>query len=169
MKVFGVTFMAVICSVSGVKAAGPRPAPYTAVEIDRFVPVRGVAFPPDYQSALVEDIAREISLAFETVMIVRQGDAMPYGHAVLRIAGIVTQFKPGNRAKRQFIGLGAGATVVDAQIRFSDAATGQVLLTHEAKGVTWTGIAGGDSRDAANSLARKVAKLCKAGHLIGPG
>lgn len=46
MKVFGVTFMAVICSVSGVKAAGPRPAPYTAVEIDRFVPVRGVAFPP---------------------------------------------------------------------------------------------------------------------------
>jgi hypothetical protein len=114
----------------------------------------------------VEDIAHEVSLAFETVIITRQADTAPYGHAVLRISGTVTNFKPGNRRKRQVIGLGAGATVVEAQVKFSDAATGRVLLNRQVKGVTWTGIAGGDSKSAGESLARKIAKLCNTARLI---
>lgn len=64
------------------------------------------------------------------------------------------------------IGLGAGATVVEAQVKFSDAATGRVLLNRQVKGVTWTGIAGGDSKSAGESLARKIAKLCNTARLI---
>ncbi|MGA2877734.1 MAG: DUF4410 domain-containing protein [Bryobacteraceae bacterium] len=165
MKVFFAVLAAILYAVSGLHAGGP-PTPYTAVEIDKFVAAHDVAFPADSQSALVEDIAREVSLAFQTVIVVRQGEAVPYGHQVLRISGTVTKFKPGNRAKRQLIGLGAGATVVEAQVMLTDVATGQVLLSRDAKGVTWTGIAGGDSKSAVDSLARKIAKFCNSNHLV---
>jgi hypothetical protein len=166
MKAFITALTAILCVSSYLSAAEPLPAPYTAVEIDRFVAAAGVEFPADYQSALVEDIAREVSLAFPSVIIVRQGEALPSGHAVLRISGTVIEFKPGNRAKRQLIGMGAGATVVEALVWFLDAATGQVLLSRGAKGVTRGGIAGGDSRGAADGLAKKIAKFCNASHLV---
>jgi hypothetical protein len=153
-------------AVSFLHAARQLPAPYTAVEVDRLVAVPGVAFPTDYQGALADDMAREISLAFPAVIIVRQGDPAPYGHALLRVSGLVTRFQPGNRMKRNLIGLGAGATVVETQVWFIDAATGQVLLNRQIKGVTWTGIGGGDSKSAGDSVAKKLTKFCNAAHLV---
>jgi len=161
-----VRFAAILFASSSLLAAAERPAPYTAVEVDPFVADRGSAFPADYQSALVEDIAREISLTFPTVIILRASDGFPYGHTLLRISGTVTRFKPGDRLKRSMIGFGAGATVVQAQVRFSDATTHQVIMIRQVEGITWTGIAGGDSQAAGESLARKLAKLCSAAHLV---
>jgi hypothetical protein len=167
MKTRMVALAAVVCAaISSLNAARQLPAPYTAVKIDRFVAAPGVAFPGDYQSALAEDLAREVSVAFPAVIILRAGDATPYGQAVLHISGLVTRFKPGNRMKRQLIGFGAGATVVEARVWLIDDATGQVVLNRQIKGLTWTGIAGGDSRTAGESLAKKIAKLCNAGHLV---
>lgn len=139
---------------------------FTAVEVDKFVAARGVAFPADYQAALADDLAREISIAFPTVIIVHQGEPAPYRHALLRISGVVTRFKPGSQIKRHVIGFGAGATVVETQVWFLDAASGEVLLNREVKGVTWTGIGGGDSQAAGESLAKKVAKLCSSAHVV---
>lgn len=161
-----VGLVALISTVFTLKAAERSPGPYSAVEVDGFVGQRGIAFPTDYQTALAQDIAREISLAFPTVLIVRQGDPAPDGHAVLRIAGVVTRFKPGNRAKRSLIGFGAGATVVRAQVWFIDGATGQVLVSREAQGTTWNGTGGGDSQEGGGSLAKKLAKYCNSAHLV---
>jgi hypothetical protein len=146
MKLRSVALLAIISA--SVPCSAPAAAPYTAIGVDIFAADNGVAFPPDRQTALVEDIAREASIAFQTVIILRQGDPTPNGHAVLRISGTVTRFKPG-----------AGATVVQAQVRFADAATGQVLMIRKVQGITWTGI--GDS------LAKKIVKLCNAAHLVG--
>ncbi len=144
---------ALLCILgAGRKASAQPPALYSAVEVDRFVAARNVTFPPDYQSALVDDIAREVSLIFETVIILRQGDTAPSGHPVLRISGTVVQFKPGNRTKRSLLGFAGGADV-EALVNFSDAATGQVLLSREING-------GG------GSLAKKIAKLCNSAHLV---
>ena len=172
MKLRSIALVVIICaSVSRPAAAAQSPArytlPYTAIEVDIFVADHGVAFPADYQSALVENIAREASIAYQTVIILSEGDPTPNGHAVLRISGTVTRFKPGNRAKRYLIGFGAGATVIEAQVRFADAATGQVLMIRKVQGTTWTGIAGGDSQGADDSLAKKIVKLCNAAHLVG--
>jgi len=130
-----------------------EPAPYSAVEVDPFVADQDIAFPADYQKALVENIAREISLAFETVIIVRQGDPPPFGHAVLRISGTVFRFQPANPVKRSLIGFGAGGTTLQARVRFADASTGQVLLIREAKG-------------ASESVAKKIVKFCFTSHLL---
>jgi hypothetical protein len=112
-------------------AAAQSPAPYSAVEVDPFLADRG--------SALVEDIAREISVVFKTVIILRQGDAVPFGHAVLRISGTVVRFKLANKFQ--------------VQVRFADASTGQVLLIRKLQG-------------ASKSIGRKIAKLCAAHHFI---
>jgi hypothetical protein len=84
----------------------------------------------------------------------------------MRISGVITRFKPGSKIKRQLIGLGAGATVVEARVWFIDAATGEVLLNRTVKGVTWSGIAGGDARSTGNSLAKKIARFCNVGRLV---
>lgn len=157
---------ALACVASSLYAAHQPEGPYTAIEVDPFTPIPGVAFPADYQTGLADDIAREASLQFRTAIIVRLGQEPPVSYRVLRIAGVVTRFKPGNRAKRYLIGFGAGATVVEAEVELIDAGTGQVLLRREMKGVTWTGVAGGDSKAAGESLARKIAKLCNSAHLI---
>jgi hypothetical protein len=134
-------------------AAGPLPPLYTAVEVDPFVAQPGVDLPAGYQSALAEDIAREISVEFKTVIIVRPGEPVPDGHALLRISGAVTRFKPGSPEKRYLIGFGAGATAVEAQVWFTDGTTRRVLLGRLVRG---TG----------TSLARKIEKICNAEHLV---
>ncbi len=161
MQIRPLALAAVCAAIFATSAAGQSPAPYSAVEVDPFVADRGVAFPADYQSALVEDIARETSVVFKTAIILREGDAAPFGHAVLRISGTVMKFKPGNKAKRSLIGLSAGATIVQAQVRLADASTGQVLLIREVKGRI-------DSQGAGESIGRKIAKLCEANHFVEP-
>jgi hypothetical protein len=160
MKIRVVALAAVIfTAVFEPNAAGQSPAPYSAVEVDPFVADRTVAFPVQDQKALVEDIARETSVIFKTAIILREGDAAPFGHAVLRISGTVVRFKPGNSAKRPLLGFGSGATSVQAQVRFADASSGQVLLIRELKG-------GIDSQGATGSIGRKIAKLCDANHFV---
>ena len=157
--------IAMLCALAaGLPAAGPPPPVYSAVEVDRFVPRPGMAFPADYQNALADDTAREISLAFPTVLIVRQGQPAPYGHALLRISGVVSRFKPGGGAKRLWLGLGAGTAFLEAQICFIDGSTGQVLFNRQFKGILRI-IPGGDSQTA-DSVARKIAKLCNTSHLV---
>lgn len=132
-------------------AFGQSPAPYSAIEVDPFVADRGVTFPLDYQKALVEDIAREASVVFKTAIILRQGDATPFGHAVLRISGTIIRF--GMSAKGLLPGFGSNTINVRAQVRFADASSGQVLLIRQVKGTI-------DPRKAGDSFARQIAKLC---------
>ncbi len=160
MKIRTLALVTVIyAAVPGPSAAGQSPAPYSAVEVDPFVADRGVAFPVDYQKALVEDIARETSVVFKTAILLREGDPAPFGHAVLRISGTVIRFKPGSNLKRSLLDFSAGATIAQAQVRFADASTGQVLLIREVKG-------GIDSQGAGDSMGRKIAKLCDSNHFV---
>lgn len=154
-----------LCSVlcAGLNAA-QLPAPYTAVEVDRFVAAPGVAFPADDQDALAGDTAREISLAFPTVLIVRQGQPAPYGHALLRISGVVSRFKPGGGPKRLWLGFGAASAFLEAHIWFIDASTGQVLFNRQVKGVTRI-VQSRDSQPG-DDVARKIAKFCNSTHLV---
>jgi hypothetical protein len=147
-------------------AADRPPSSYAAAEVDRFVADRGVLFPADYQTALVDDIAREITVAFQNVVIFHQGETPPDPRAVLRISGTITRFEPGSKAKRVLVGFGAGAATLQAQVRFGDAATGQVLLITAVRGTTWTALPAPGSHQPTDNLAKKIVKLTKANHLF---
>jgi hypothetical protein len=148
MQIRIIVLAAVFCAT----AFGQSPAPYSAIEVDPFVADRSVPFPMDYQKALVEDIAREASVVFKTAIILRQGDAPPFGHAVLRISGTVIGFKSGSSAKALLPGFGSSGISVRAQVRFADASSGQVLLIRQVKGTI--------DPKGADSFARQIAKLC---------
>lgn len=128
------------------------------MEIDRFGVENGVTFPLDHQITLVEEIIHETKRAFKSVEIVREGEPLPNRKTVLRIIGNVSKFKAGSRAKRYLIGFGAGSMVLKAQVKFVDAASGQLLLDREVKGLTWIGILGGSER-AGEGLAKKIVAL----------
>jgi hypothetical protein len=131
--------------------ASQLPTTYATVEVDRFVADKGVAVPAGYQDALADDIARELSVEFPTVMILHETDIVPNGQPVVRISGTVTQFQPASRAKKllnRFSG-----TVVTVQVRFADAATGRVLTIRQFQG-------------AGDSLGRRIAKFCEREQLV---
>jgi hypothetical protein len=155
-----------LCAACALPAMGQQRTPYAALEIDRFVAESGVDFPVDYQIGVVEDLVRVTKRAFKSVEILREGEPLPQGNPVLRITGQITRFKPGNRAKRYLIGFGAGATVVKAHVKFTDAASGQVVLERDLQGITWMGMAGGGSEGAGDRLAKKIVELARSSHLL---
>jgi len=143
---------AIFCVCVLVQAQGV----YSAVEVDRFSAPRNIAFPPEAQAALADDIARELSVEFPAILIVRPGEAAPQGHAMLRISGVVTRYDPG---KKRF---GLGGPAIQALVTLLDASTEKVLLNREMEGRV---IIGG-SGDAGESLAKKIVKICNAAHLV---
>jgi len=128
---------------------------YTAVEVDRFSAPHNVAFPVNAQEALAEEIAREISVEFPTVLIVRQGETAPEHQALLRISGVVTRY---DTTKKRF---GLGGPMIEVLVTFLDAFSEKVLLNRELQGKVMIG-----SGDAGESLAKKIAKTCNAAHLL---
>lgn len=127
-------------------------ARFTAVEVDPFASDKAIALPAGYQTALADSIARELSVEFSTILILRQGEPAPDGQRVLRISGTVVRFKPANSAKKLLTGFGGGA-VVAAGVRFDDEAAKRVLTI-------------GEFQAAPDGLGKKIAKFCKSEHLL---
>lgn len=145
-----------LCTIFCVSFLAPAQGLYTAVEVDRFSAPREVAFPADAQYALVEEIAREISVEFPTVLIVRQGESAPEHHAILRISGVVIRYE----AARKRLGLGGPA--IGALVTFLDASTDKVLLNRELEGRAGLGGSGSPGE----SLAKKIVKTCNSAHFV---
>jgi hypothetical protein len=78
----------------------------------------------------------------------------------LVIDGEVTRFVEGNAALRAIVGLGAGSSYFDANVRFIDGGTGTVLGTMNADKNSWVlggGLAAGQTVEAfMNGAAEKV-------------
>ena len=154
-----------LLGLCAIVAAQPRTF-YPAVEIDRFVAERGIQFPPDYQITLIESMIRQSKRKFKTTEIIREGETIPEGKRVLRIAGTIIEFKPGSRKKRYFVGLGLGRTVVRANVKLTDVASGELLVEFNASGILVAGFAGGNSEDAGDHLAEKIMKIAKTEHVL---
>jgi Domain of unknown function (DUF4410) len=81
--------------------------------------------------------------------------ATPDAH-LLRLTGLITNYNPGNRAKRHF-GVGAaGAAEIDSKVSFVDATTGHTLMSQDLRAVLAVGFFGGKSEDAVKGYARRV-------------
>lgn len=132
-------------------------AHYAAVEVNRFDAAPTLSFPPDYQILMMESLVKEIHFLSKKIEVVREGEPLPENKPTLRITGVVSGFKPGNRTKRALIGLGAGTTSIEVQVKFTDAKTNQVVLERTFKARTWSGIAGGNSTDSAEGIGFKIA------------
>ncbi len=62
---------------------------------------------------------------------------------------------------RYFVGFGTGKTKIIADVKFSDAATGEIIHQQTVDGeVTW-GVFGGDSDGAKSGLADEIIRVMK--------
>jgi hypothetical protein len=135
---------------------------YRTVEVIPFDSKEGVLFPPDFHVRLTEELVSELLGSKRFAQVLREGET-PNGDAgpMLKLAGTVTEFKKGSQMKRYMIGFGAGKTKIKASIKFTDAATGEVVFEDDVDGKVIMGFAGGDSMGAAHGLAKEVAKVAK--------
>ena len=131
------------------------------VQINRFDVQSGVDFPPDYQLTIVEDLNKELAKIKDVKQVLREGEAMPQELPVLLVTGTITKYKKGNQAERYLVGFGAGATVINAHIKYYDATTKELLLEQDVDGKVVMGLMGGKSEGANNGLAKEIAKDVK--------
>ena len=71
---------------------------------------------------------------------------------VLLMQGTITSYDEGSRAKRYWIGLGAGKAYCTIQIIFINKATGEELSRTNFEGKLYMGLYGGDSIEAVDAV-----------------
>ena len=119
------------------------------------------------QSELVRQL-RATGL-FGKVVNLSETEFKPGSERALRLEGTITRLAPGSRALRYWVGFGAGRSKAQAEMRFVDAQSGQVVMVTADRRVAAYGVFGGDSEDhlkesfgdMARDLAKFLARLAK--------
>ena len=153
-----------------IAAFGQAPAKqvYKAIEVERFTVRQGVEFSDKDLDELMKATVNNFraSNRFDSVSgpgEAAAGEAMPK----LKVSGEITKFVKGSQAARYLVGFGAGKTKIVADIKLTDAATGEVVFNQSVDGdVTW-GLFGGDSDKAKGGVADEIIREMKKRGLAG--
>ena len=119
------------------------------------------AMPAFFQSELVRHL-RATGL-FGKVVNLGETEFKPGSERALRLDGTITRLAPGSRALRYLVGFGAGRSKAQAEMRFVDVQSGQVVMVTADRRVAAYGVFGGDSEDhlkeSFGDMARDLAKF----------
>lgn len=143
--------------------------PYKAIVFERFTVRQGVEEFGDKEldqlmSAAVKNFTK--SNRFDNVALATDAPAEVAGPK-LKISGEITKYVKGSQAARYLVGFGAGKTKIMADIKMTDADTGEVVFNQVVDGdVTW-GVFGGDSDDAKGGVADELIREMKKRGLAG--
>jgi len=138
---------------------------YNVIQVEAFAIQEGVDFPVELLLPLQDEIAKQLRESKEFLEVLAAGGVPTNADTpVLRLAGTLTHFKPGSRAKRYFGGYGAGSTEIFAHLTFIDRATGQTILSENVRAILAGGFLGGASSDVTKQFARQIVDTTK---LIG--
>lgn len=153
-------------AAQGKKAAvadnNPDRGKYQIAEVASFTAQSDVKMTPEELKALTDTVVKELQDTKKFKQVVREGEAPSDASApAMKITGTVVKYKAGSRAKRYFVGFGAGKTKVIATVRFIDKETGRVLREFTADGDVFMGVFGGSSGGAKSELAGQIAKVVK--------
>jgi len=140
---------------------------YRTVEVGGFTVEKGVELPPEFATALPQEIVAQLqeSKVFAKVSAISDTTAAtPASSApVMRMTGIVTAFHEGSRKGRYFGGaFNPGAnTQIYAYVRFTDAATNALITETEVVGTMAGGLFGGDSKKVVHEFAKSLVDTTK--------
>jgi len=134
---------------------------YRDIEVVAFDVKDGVTFPANYLSTLTEELVSQLVGVKKFGRVVRGAEPPADLDLAIRVTGTITEFKAGSRAKRYFVGFGAGQTKITAHVRFLDRATNAVLFEDDVDGRVAMGGFGGESIGATRGLAKELAKVAK--------
>jgi len=140
----------------------PDKGKYQNVVVVPFTAQEDVKIKPEQLKAINDAVVVELQKTKKFKQVLREGETPADASLpTLKITGMVVKFKEGSRAKRYFIGFGAGKSKVIANVKYIDAETDKVLVEHTSDGDVFMGIFGGDSGGAKSELAEDIAKFAK--------
>ncbi|MGB7923051.1 MAG: DUF4410 domain-containing protein [Pyrinomonadaceae bacterium] len=135
---------------------------YQNIEIAAFDVKEGIDFPADYMSGMMNEIVSELQGLKKFKQVTRTGETLADPSApTLQLSGTVTKYKAGSRAKRYFVGFGAGKTKVVAHVKFIDKATGNVVFERDVDGKVAIGLFGGESKTSLRDVGKEIAEVTK--------
>lgn len=144
---------------------------YTVLEISNFLVKSDEEVPPDHLYAAFRDIASELEKETKFPIFVTNYTRGPsarwkesgagIAESTLVLSGVITRYQRGSRAKRYFVGFGAGKTRIYCLFRLVDKATGEVILERMENGSISIGLFGGGSAGAMEELAGDIANAIK--------
>jgi hypothetical protein len=130
---------------------------FEALELE-FVPVESAKMKPDDVSNITEEITKRLKPTdFREIRPTRTQTS----DKTLLLTVRVRNFERGSRAQRYAIGYGAGQTILDGDLIFSDKETGKVLYTHRMSYETTRGFLGGASYKGAAENIVKIIQVKK--------
>jgi len=130
---------------------------FDTIEVDLFENQKDSQFPAEYLAPLQKEIVKQLvnAKAFREVVMAGQAPATPNAR-VLRLTGLITNYKPGSRAVR-YMGLGGvGAAEIDSKVSFVDSSTREALMSQDLRALLTGGAFGGKSEDAVKDYARQI-------------
>jgi len=130
---------------------------FEALELE-FVPVQRAKMKPDDVSGITEEITKRLKPTdFREIRPARTQTS----DKTLLLTIRVRNFERGSRAQRYAIGYGAGQTILDGDLIFSDKETGKVLYTHRMSYETIGGFLSGASYKGAAEHIVKIIQVKK--------
>jgi hypothetical protein len=139
---------------------GQAAGPYGTVEIEKFTVASGVEFPENDMNELMSYMVTHFnrSRRFESVFLSTDAASQTAPARRVKIAGTVSKYAKGNRAARYLIGLGAGRTKLVADVKVTDAETGNLLFEQKVDGHVYGGLFGGETDAAKSGVASEIIK-----------
>lgn len=142
--------------------AGQHKDRFRNIEVAPFEVKEGVDFPREWLNLMTEQMMLQLKDTGKFKQILRPGETpAEAAEPVLKLSGTVITYKAGSRAKRYWVGFGAGKTVIKAHIKVVDRATGELLFEDDVDGKVVMGVFGGESEGATRGLAKEIAAKTK--------
>jgi uncharacterized protein DUF4410 len=149
-------------TIAGGQQKGSLKNQYQNIEVATFDIKEDAKFPADSLNAMMDEIVKELQDLKKFKQVLRPGETPTDSAApTLQLVGAVTKYQAGSRAKRYFIGFGAGKTKIVAHVKFVDKATGNALFEKDVDGKVVIGIFGGDSKTSFRDVGKEVAEVAK--------
>ena len=146
---------ATVWSTVGLSAQG-KPV----IVVQPFTAASGVELPYDLkllQPQLVADLKVQIGKEFD---VVSEPPTAPQG-SVYTLNGEITDWRPGNAAKRMLVGLGSGREASDVHFRISDSAGQNVIESTDTIRTNFYSQGAGSVGTLVHPIAQKIAERIK--------
>jgi len=155
MKKCVLLIVGLVVSTIGVSSQGKR-----VIVVQAFTVGTGVELPYDMklmQTQLVAELKVELGKEFTIV-----GESPTAADGTLyTLDGEVTGWRPGNAAKRMFVGMGSGREASDIQYRVTDSSGQKVVDQKDTIRTNFYSQGSGSSGTLAHPIAQKIAERIK--------
>lgn len=154
MKRFLPILASLVVSTVGV-AAQEKPK----LVVNAFTVAPGVELPYDMK-LLQTQLVAELKVELKDYNIINEAPAAGDG-PVYSLNGVITGWRPGNAAKRMFVGMGSGREASDLEFHVADSSGKKVLERKETIRTNFYSQGAGSSGTLAHPIALKVADRIK--------